>query len=182
MIRRLNRNFKLIIETCKEWSCQRLNFEQIISLIQATIAPDVLISGCALLCLVIQTRYGRVVDRMRTFNQEHFDLKKNKSSSKYGGDYEKRIEEIKTEVAMLLKRGNYLKLSLFALFSGILSFILSSFLIFLAYLLNAVEIYPVTIAIFSTGLLLIIVGVVYAVREVAVSYSAVVHEIRSEQY
>lgn len=70
---------------------------------------------------------------------------------------------------MLLKRGNYLKLSLFALFSGVLSFILSSFLIFLAYLLNAVEIYPVTIAIFFIDLLLIIVGVVYAIREVAVS-------------
>jgi len=86
-----------------------LNFDQIISLIQATIAPDVLISGCALLCLVIQTRYGRVVDRMRTFNQEHFDLRKSKSSSKYGSDYERRIEEIRTEVAMLMKRGNYLR-------------------------------------------------------------------------
>jgi Na+/melibiose symporter-like transporter len=132
-----------------------LNFDQIISLIQATIAPDVLISGCALLCLVIQTRYGRVVDR-RTFNQEHFDLRKSKSSSKYGPDYEKRIEEIRTEVAMLMKRGNYLKLLLFALFSGILSFILTSFLTFSAYLLNVVEIYPVAIATFSVGLLLII--------------------------
>jgi Na+/melibiose symporter-like transporter len=159
-----------------------LNFDQIISLIQATIAPDVLISGSALLCLVIQTRYGRVVDRMRTFNQEHFDLRKSKFSSKYGADYEKRIVEIKTEIAMLMKRGNYLKLSLFALFSGILSFILTSFLIFSAYLLNTSEIYPVTIVIFSVGLLLIIVGVLYAIGEVATSYAAVIHEINSEQY
>jgi len=159
-----------------------LNFDQIILLIQATIAPDVLISGCALLCLVIQTRYGRVVDRMRTFNQEHFDLKRSKSSSEYGPEYEKRIEEIKTEVAMLMKRGNYLKLSLFGLFTGILSFILTSFLIFSAYLLNAEEIYPVTIVTFSVGLLLIIIGVLYAIREVFTSYAAVVHEIKSEQY
>ncbi|HVP16640.1 MAG TPA: DUF2721 domain-containing protein [candidate division Zixibacteria bacterium] len=159
-----------------------MNFDQIILLIQATIAPDVLISGCALLCLVIQTRYGRVVDRMRTFNQEHFDLKRSKSSSEYGPEYEKRIEEIKTEVAMLMKRGNYLKLSLFGLFTGILSFILTSFLIFSAYLLNAEEIYPVTIVTFSVGLLLIIIGVLYAIREVFTSYAAVVHEIKSEQY
>lgn len=119
---------------------------------------------------------------MRTFNQEHFDLRKAKSSSKYGADYEKRIEEIKTEVAMLVKRGNYLKLSLFALFSGILSFILTSFLIFSAYLFNTSEIYPVTIATFSVGLLLIIAGVLYAIREVATSYAAVIHEIESEQY
>jgi hypothetical protein len=159
-----------------------LNFDQIISLIQATIAPDVLISGCALLCLVIQTRYGRVVDRMRTFNQEHFDLNKSKSSSKYGPEYERRIEEIRTEVAMLVKRGNYLKLSLFGLFTGILSFILTSFLIFSAYLLNVEEIYPVTIITFSVGLLLVIVGVLYAIREVFTSYAAVIHEIKSEQY
>jgi len=48
--------------------------------------------------------------------------------------------------------------------------------------LNVSEIYPVVIATFSVGLLLIIVGVLYAVGEVAISYSAVVHEIRSEQY
>lgn len=159
-----------------------LNFQEIISLIQATIAPDVLITSCALLCLVIQTRYGRIVDRMRVFNQEHFDLRKSKSSSKYGVDYEKRIEEIKIEVVMLMKQGNYLKLSLFALFCGILSFVLTSFLIFSAYLLNALEIYPIAIVTFCMGLLLLIVGVLYAVREVAISYAAVIHEIKSEQY
>jgi len=159
-----------------------LLFENLISLIQATIAPAVLISGCGLLCLVIQNRYGRVIDRIRIFNQEHFELKRSKSSSKYGVDYEKRIEEIKIEVGMLMKRGNYLKLSLFSLFSGILSFILTSFLLFSAYLLEASEIYPIVIATFSVGLLLIIVGVLFAVREVTVSYAAVVHEIKSEQY
>ena len=159
-----------------------MHFENLISLIQATIAPAVLISGCGLLCLVVQNRYGRVIDRIRIFNQEHFELKRSKSSSKYGVDYEKRIEEIKIEVGMLTKRGNYLKLSLFSLFSGVLSFILTSFLIFSAYLSEVLEIYPLVIATFSVGLLLITVGVLYAVREVAISYSAVVHEIKSEQY
>jgi len=151
-------------------------------LIQATIAPAVLISACGLLCLVIQSRYGRVIDRIRIFNREHFELRRSKSSSKYGVDYEKRIEEIKVQVSMLAKRGNYLKLSLFSLFSGILSFILTSFLILSAYLLEISELYPIVIATFSVGLLLIIVGVLYAVREVAISYSAVIHEIKSEQY
>jgi hypothetical protein len=159
-----------------------LNFQDLISLIQATIAPDVLISGCALPCLVIQTRYGRVVDRIRLFNQEHLDLRTNKSSSKYGADYEKRIDEIKTEVTMLMKRGNYLKLSLFALFSSMLGFILTSFLVFFAYLLNASEIYPLAIATFSADLVLLIAGVLFAVREVAVSYAAVIHEVKSERY
>jgi len=159
-----------------------LDFELVIQLIEATIVPAVLISGCGLLCLVIQNRYGRVIDRIRIFNREHFELKRSKSSSKYGADYEKRIEEIRVQVDMLMKRGNYLKMSLFSLFSGILSFILTSFLLFSAYLLAVSEIYPVVIATFSVGLLLIIVGVLYAVREVAISYAAVVHEIRSEQY
>jgi len=159
-----------------------LNFQDLISLIQATIAPNVLISGCALLCLVIQTRYGRIVDRIRAFNQEHLDLRTNKSSSKYGADYEKRIDVIKTQVTMLMKRGNYLKLSLFAIFSSILGFILTSFLVFFAYLLNAPEIYPLAIATFSAGLLLLIAGVLFVVREVADSYAAVIHEIKSERY
>jgi len=159
-----------------------LDFELVIQLIEATIVPAVLISGCGLLCLVIQNRYGRVIDRIRIFNREHFELKRSKSSSKYGADYEKRIEEIRVQVDMLMKRGNYLKMSLFSLFSGILSFILTSFLLFSAYLLEVSEIYPIVIITFSVGLLLIIVGVLYAIREVAVSYAAVVHEIKSEQY
>jgi len=159
-----------------------LNFQDTISLIQATIAPGVLISSCALLCLVIQTRYGRVVDRIRVFNQEHCDLKVNKSSSKYGAGSEKRIEELKTEVKMLMKRGNYLKLSLFGLFSSILAFILTSFLVFFAYLLNTSEIDSLAIVTFSAGLVLLIAGVLYAVREVAVSYAAVIYEVESEGY
>lgn len=159
-----------------------MNFQEIIALIQATIAPDVLISGCGLLCLVIQTRYGRVVDRIRLFNQEHFELKRTKSSSKYGADYEKRIQEIKTEVSMLVKRGNFLRLSLFGLFSAILGFILTSFLLFSAYLLNTSDLYSVAIVTFSAGLLLLILGIIFATREVAVSYAAVIHETRSEQY
>ena len=158
-----------------------MNFTELISLIEATIVPAVLISGCGLLCLVIQSRYGRVIDRIRIFNREHFELKRSKSSSKYGADYEKRIEEIKVQVNMLVKRGNYLKLSLFSLFSGILSFILASFVLFSAYLLDVSEIYPIVIATFSAGLLLIIVGVLYATREVATSYTAVIYEIKSEQ-
>jgi len=64
-----------------------MNLPNLISLIEATLAPAELISACGLLCLVIQNRYGRVIDRIRIFNQEHFELKKSKSSSKYGTDY-----------------------------------------------------------------------------------------------
>lgn len=101
----------------QEWRrVKDLNFQDTISLIQATIAPGVLISSCALLCLVIQTRYGRVIDRIKVFNQEHSSLTTNKSSSKYDMDSKKRIDDLKTQVTMLMKRGNYLKLSLFGLF------------------------------------------------------------------
>ena len=159
-----------------------MNFDQLISLIQATIAPAVLISGCGLLCLIIQTRYGRIIDRMRIFNQEHSDLKKSKSASKYGEDYEKRMGEIKIQMSMLIKRGNYLKLSLFSLFSGILSFILTSLLIFSTYLLNRLDIYYATLVIFSLGLVLITVGMYFVIREVATSYATILHDVKSEQY
>jgi hypothetical protein len=83
---------------------------------------------------------------------------------------------------MLMRRGNYLKLSLFALFSGILGFILTSFLIFSAYILDDSVLYSLAIITFSAGLLFLIIGVLYAIREVAISYAAVIHETKSEQY
>lgn len=83
---------------------------------------------------------------------------------------------------MLIRRGNSLRISLFGLFSAILGFILTSFLIFSAYLFSVSEFYSAAIVTFSLGLLLLIVGVLFAIREVAVSYAAVVHETRGEQY
>lgn len=81
-----------------------------------------------------------------------------------------------------MKRGNYLRLSLLALFSGILGFILISFLIFFAYVLSDSDFYSAPIITFFAGLVLLIIGVLCAIRAVAVSYTAVIHEMRSEQY
>jgi len=116
------------------------------------------------------------------FNQEHCNLTVNNFSSKHGADSTKRLDELKTEVKMLMKRGNYLKLSLFGLFSSILAFILTSFLVFFAYLLNTSAIDSLAIITFSAALVLLIAGVLYAVKEVAVSYAAVIYEIESERY
>jgi Na+/melibiose symporter-like transporter len=131
---------------------------------------------------VIQTRYGRVVDRIRAFNQEHNELRTNKASSTRDEGSDKRFSELKTEMGMLVKRGNYLKLSLFALLSSILGFVLTSFIIFFTYVLNIPQTYPIAILTLSAGLIMLVAGVAFAVKEIAVSYAAVVYEVESEHY
>ncbi|MBK7267803.1 MAG: DUF2721 domain-containing protein [Ignavibacteriales bacterium] len=58
--------------------------DQVASLIQAMLAPGIMISACGLLILGMNNKYSLVVNRIRTLNEEKGNLQKlpiQKSSS-----------------------------------------------------------------------------------------------------
>ena len=46
----------------------------VIGLFQSVLVPVLMISGIGLFILLIQTRYGRIVDRIRSINYERLEL------------------------------------------------------------------------------------------------------------
>jgi hypothetical protein len=155
--------------------------DQIISLLQVTLVPAVMISAVGLICLTIQTRYGRIIDRIRALNEEKRAIKTTlrnySSSSSELNSQRKRLEFIETILEKLAKRGLYLKWALFLMLFSIFCFVATSFFI----LINAIGIIQgyLVIGLFSIGMICVLVGSALLSLEVALSYTMTMMEIRT---
>ena len=105
----------------------------IVTLFQRVLVPVLMISGIGLFILVIQTRYGRIVDRIRILNSERLELikkeilKKVSKIEKIWNDY--RLKGIQEQVTVLIIRGKLLKDALKYMFISIFTAIISSLLL-----------------------------------------------------
>jgi len=151
----------------------------LIGLFQTVLVPVLMISGMGLFILIIQTRYGRVVDRIRAINNERLDLIK-RSVTKRASKIEKiwndyRLQDLRKQMTILVKRGKLLKDALKYMFISIFTFIISSLLLFIE---QVTEI-PISVAVllsFSVGMLMLFMACVNAIKEVAGSFEAVMFD------
>lgn len=139
-------------------------------IISAALAPILLISGAGLLSLSIQNRYGRVIDRIREFNIEM-----------RGRDTdEKRKKSIEIQTELLVRRGVFLRNSLFSLFSSVIFAALSSLFILMD-IMTPWSMDVLTTASFAIALLFMFVGMLFGIMDVALSYTAIEKEIEIER-
>ena len=131
------------------------------------LAPVLLISGAGLLALSIQTRYGRVIDRIREFDAE---IRSSYPDCGSENIKKRRKESVVTQTKILLKRGKYLRNALFSLYLAVLFASLTSFIILASFFIGTGG---AEMALLSTGLLFLVVGMGYAIEDVALSYRAV---------
>lgn len=136
-----------------------MDVQSLLGPVQTALVPVVLASTGGLLCLLVQTRYGRIIDRTRELLLHLRDV-----------DVDKSLE-------MLFKRARYAKWSLFGLFLGISCFLTLSLIILVSIL------FPATVAesaaiviIFFVGMISMLVGVWYEVLELWTSFSGLEFE------
>lgn len=152
----------------------------IIQLFQTVLVPVLMISGIGLFILIIQTRYGRVVDRIRTINNERLELikrgllKKISNKEKIWNDY--RIQDLQVQIPVLVKRGKLLKDSLRYMFISIFTFIISSLLLFIEQIFQ-LSLSTSVLVCFSFGMVLLFLTCINVIKEVTTSYKAVMYDI-----
>jgi hypothetical protein len=161
-----------------------MDISELMNLLQATISSVVMISSSALLCLIIQTRYGRVVDRIRQLIYDQRRLQQSEGQKQSYPDANRdlaleRLRNIDAQIGLLLNRGSKLKRALFLTFSAVFTFILSSFLILVASVLGPVMIIPLVALTFFFGMLFLLLGAVTTVIEIANSYGDITKEVKS---
>ncbi|MBS7612350.1 DUF2721 domain-containing protein [Candidatus Bathyarchaeota archaeon] len=155
--------------------------DQIIPLLQVTLVPVVMISAVGLICLTVQTRYGRIIDRIRALNEEKRAIKTvlriTDASNPELHRQKERLEFVETILEKLTKRGLYLKWALFLMLSSVFCFIATSFLI----LMSAIGITQgyLILGLFSIGMICVLVGSLLLSLEVALSYTMTMMEIRT---
>lgn len=130
-----------------------LDLQSLLGPVQTALVPVVLSSTGGLLCLLVQTRYGRIIDRTRELLKLSYDA------------------EVDTSLEMLFKRARYAKWSLFGLFFGISSFLTLSLIILVSILFPGTLQPNLIVGVFLVGMISMLIGVWYEVLELWASFS-----------
>jgi ABC-type multidrug transport system fused ATPase/permease subunit len=164
-----------------------MDIPELMNMLQATIGSAVMISSSALLCLIIQTRYGRVVDRIRKLIYEQRSLQQEKESerSNRGSEIDLTQERLKTidvQIELLLKRGSKLRWALSLTFSAVFSFVFTSFLIMIGSLVHQAMVISLVAVTFFFGMFFLLLGAITTVNEIANSYDAIMKEVKFARF
>ena len=129
-----------------------LDLQTLLGPVQTALVPVVLSSTGGLLCLLVQTRYGRIIDRTRELLKLDHDA------------------EVDRSLEMLFKRARYAKWSLFGLFFGISSFLTLSLIILVSILFPSTLQPNLIVIVFLVGMTSMLIGVWYEVLELGASF------------
>ncbi|MCW4033568.1 MAG: DUF2721 domain-containing protein [Candidatus Bathyarchaeota archaeon] len=152
----------------------------VIGLFQSVLVPVIMISGIGLFILIIQTRYGRIVDRIRSINYERLELikssiiRKISKTEKIWNNY--RLQALQEQMSILVKRGKLLKYALQFMFISIFTSIFSSLLLFIEQI-TKIPMSSLILILFSIGMIMLLMACINVIREVTSSYKAVIFDI-----
>ena len=143
-----------------------------IQIIQAMLAPGVMVSACGLLLLGMNSRYSLIVNRIRLLKQE---------GRRLGGEPEEpedldRAESIDLQLAKLLARLRLVRNAVFSFSIGMAFFIASSLFIGLQFVTEARPVQTLILLCFLMGMMGIMIGLILAGIEVRKGYSIVLIE------
>ena len=140
-----------------------------LAVIQQLLAPVVMISASGLLCLALFNRLSTLVARIRQFNRERLE---HAIQIRGAGDTVRRTLELhdaalEQQIPRMLRRARMLHRALLCLVAGVVAMLLCSLMIGAALLVPAVL--PAAIGCFVLGVISMLVGMLFALRELTIS-------------
>jgi len=149
----------------------------IVSVIQAMLAPGIMISACGLLLLAINNKYSMVVNRIRVLDEEKRKMKYQKKVSGLNDDEENRFHSISIQTKKLNRRMLLIRNAIIYYSIAVALFLISCLFIGLQYIVMP-DISRYTVVIFFLlGMLSVLIGILYAIREVFKGYDIMQIEI-----
>jgi hypothetical protein len=149
-----------------------------VEIIQAMLAPGLMISACGLLLLGMNNKYSIVVNRIRLLNDEKRNHLHRKNKPDYQHHEEVRFHSItsqldKLRIRVLLVRNAVLSYSI-----AIAFFIIAGLFIGLQFIVENNNVYNFAIVSFVLGMIAVFVGVFFASNEVIKGYQIIKIEIK----
>jgi hypothetical protein len=149
----------------------------IVSIIQAMLAPGIMISACALLLLGMSNKYSATVSRIRVLNEERrkllLHLKENKVTEEEGI----RMHSINAQLLRFQKRLRLVRDAVVFYSLAVAFFILSSLLIGMKLVGDYDYSQYVVLSFFLIGMLFVLSGVILAAVEVSKGFNIIKIEI-----
>ncbi len=138
----------------------------IVSIIQAMLAPGIMISACGLLILGMNNKYSIVVNRIRALTDEKRKLITIPKRGDLTPDEERRLENINLQIELFAYRVVLVKQAVTSYCVAVAFYIVSSLLIGLSFLATQQLPQISALVFFLCGMVSVIVGIYFAAQEI----------------
>jgi hypothetical protein len=153
---------------------------QIVQIIQAMLAPGIMISACGLLLLGMNNKYSLVVNRIRLLDDEKRRLKGNIRNNEMTSFDEPRLRNINSQLLLFEYRVKLVRNAVLSYSIAVALFIGSCLAIgmnsFSSFTFAAIP----ALILFLLGMLSVFIGVIFAAMEMRKGYEIIEIEIRQE--
>jgi len=153
----------------------------ILSIIQAMLAPGLMISACGLLLLGISNRYSLVVTRIRLLNQEKRKIAHKAGLGNLDFDDENRLLSIVKQIDKLTFRVRLVRDAVVSYAVAIAFVVISSMLIGLDFIFDFEYAKTIAIIFFIIGVFSVLVGIIFAGYEVILGHRIILFEVKAEE-
>ena len=157
------------------------NSQTITQVIQAMLAPGLMISACGLLLLGINNKYSLIVNRIRLLNMEKRAIVSKSATTKLDFEERIRLKSILSQMDKLLFRIFLVRNGVLSYFAAIAFVIFSSLIIGIEFLLNNSSYENVAISFFFLSILSVFIGIIFAGYEVILGNKIIKLEVKAEE-
>lgn len=160
-----------------------LQTQGVVETIQLVLAPVVLVSACAVLLGGLLNRYAGSSRRLREMAHERMalvravDAQRRAPPDRADPFTVERMKEIDVQVPQLLRRHRYIRHAVLAIYGAVAVFVTSMFLLALAAYTGAPFCSGLALALFLAGTAVLLLGVLFAGLEIALSQGALAYEV-----
>jgi hypothetical protein len=153
----------------------------IIQVIQLMLAPGLMISACGLLLLGMNNKYSLVVNRIRLLNEEKrkFFSKAGEKDLQYEEDV--RLESLSMQLNGLAFRVKLIRNAVLSYTIAVAFFVLTSLSIGFQFIFEEGRIDFLITALFLAGMILVLIGVIYAAYETKKGYNIIHLEVKIDE-
>ncbi len=152
------------------------------NLIQAMLAPGLMISACGLLLLGIHNKYGIVVNRIRALEEEKRRLIPGYFTKSLDEYQLRRMNSIRLQVGKFEYRLKLIRNTVFFYTIAVAMFVLSSLAIGISQIIDTEIAQPMALIFFLLGMISVFTGIIHAAKEVWKGYEIVKIEVKESEY
>jgi len=149
----------------------------IVNVIQAMLAPGIMISACGLLILGMNNKYSMVVNRIRALDEEMRKMEAKARLQPLDNDELIRCDSINLQTDKFRYRVKLVRNAVVFYSTAVAFFIVTSMIIGLQFAVEMKELQAASVLVFLTGMTCVLVGVLFAAREVWKGYQIIKIEI-----
>lgn len=152
-----------------------------VDLIQAMLAPGLMISACGLLLLGIHNKYSIVVNRIRSLEEEKRRLIPGFIQKSLDKFQLKRLNSIQMQVTKFEYRVKLIRNTVFFYTLAVAMFVLSSLAIGLFHIFRTEWVQTLALVIFLLGMTSVLAAILHAAKEVWKGYEIVRIEVTESE-